>query len=474
VIVVVTFVGSPVAGRLTGGGSIVFGTYDGRDIAYYPGSYFEQQRSAIAEQVRQSATQDQDMEILQQTIWYQAYRQTAIHVATLLQAEKAGVHVSEDAVDKALLTHPSYMENGRFSEDRYNKTQNHEKAQIRKLVREQAMSNAYYRDMFAGLKSSTKEKEFVTAMARPERSFTFVSFPFSDYPADEVRAYGTANTALFRKIKLSRILVKSGEREAKEIRRKIAEKTSSFEELARTHSKDGYADKGGDMGWRYAYDLQADFEKKETAQELFALRAGDVSEVLKGSFGWLVYRCDADPVDPDFTDAAVRDVVSVYLTTYEKGKIEDYFVAKGQAFARRAESVGFAAAAREAGAAPIATDFMPVNLQNVFSFAPLRAVPENATPAAAAYSEEFFQAGFALAKDKVSAPVVLDDQVLVLSVLATRELPESTASLLGSWVEYTANQTMQVDLQTQLMDPSKLKDNFMEAFSRLYGPPTKG
>jgi parvulin-like peptidyl-prolyl isomerase len=474
VIVVVTFVGSPVAGKLTGGGSVVFGTYDGREISWYPGSYFEEQRSTIAQQVRDTATQDQDMEILQQTIWYQAYRQTAIHVATMIQAETAGLHVSEDAVDKALLTHPSYMENGRFSEERYNRTQNHEKAQIRRLVREQAMSDAYFRDMFLGPKSATREKEFVTAMARPERSFTFVSFPYADYPAAEVQAYGKANSALFRKIKLSRILVKSGEREAKEIRRKISEKTSSFEELAKAHSKDGYADKGGDMGWRYAYDLQADFEAKETSQELFTLRAGDVSEVLKGSFGWLLYRCDADPVEPDLTDSAVVDVVKGYLTSYEKGRIEDYFTARAAEFARRAEAAGFAAAAREGGAAAIATEFLPVNLQNVFSFAPLRAVPEEATPAAAAYSEEFFQAGFALAKDKVSAPVVLDDQVLVLSLLAERQLPDATAALLGSWVDYTANQAMQVDLQTQLMDPAKLKDNFMEAFGTLYGPPTKG
>lgn len=115
-----------------------------------------------------------------------------------------------------------------------------------------------------------------------------------------------------------------------------------------------------------------------------------------------------------------------------------------------------------------------MNLQNVFSFAPLRAIPENATPAAAAYSEEFFQAGFALAKDKVSAPVVLDDQVLVLSLLGERQLPDATAALLGSWVEYTANQAMQGDLQAQLMNPAKLKDNFMEAFRKLYTFPTKG
>jgi hypothetical protein len=41
-------------------------------------------------------------------------------------------------------------------------------------------------------------------------------------------------------------------------------------------------------------------------------------------------------------------------------------------------------------------------------------------------------------------------------------------------VEYVANQTMQVDLQALLMDPSRLKDNFMEAFTRLYGLPKKG
>lgn len=474
VIVVVTFVGSPVAGKLTGAGSVVFGTYDGREISWYPGGYFDDQRAAIAQQVRDSATADQDMEILQQTIWYQAFRQAAVHVATMIQVETAGLHVSEDAVDKALLTFPAYMENGRFSEERYNRTQNHEKEQNRRKVREQAMSDAYFRDMFLGPKSSSKEKEFVTAMARPERSFAFVSFPYADYPADEVRAFGKANSALFRRIKLSRILVKSGEREAKEIRRKIAEKTSSFEELAKAHSKDGYADKGGDMGWRYAYDLQADFEKKETAQELFALRAGDVSEVLKGSFGWLVYRCDADPVEPDFADAAVVDVVKGYLAAYEKGRIEDYFTAKATAFARRAEAVGFAAAARESGAASIATEFFPVNLQNVFSFAPLRAIPESATPAAAAYSEEFFQVGFALAKGTVSAPVVLDDQVLVLSLLGERQLPDATAALLGSWVEYTASQAMQGDLQAQLMNPAKLKDNFMEAFRKLYTFPAKG
>lgn len=474
VVVVVTFVGSPVAGKLSGGGSIVFGSYEGRDIAYYPGSYFAQQRDQIAAQVRDTADPNQDLAVLTQSVWYQAYRQTAVHVAVLIQGERAGLHVSEDAVDKALVAYPAYQENGKFSEERYNKTQNSEKATIRKLVREESMSSQYFQDMFLGLKGGTKEKEFVTAMAKPERSFTFVSFPYTGYPSEEVRKFGEANAALFRKVKVSRILVKSGEKEAKEIRKKIAEKASSFEELAKTHSKDGYADKGGDMGWRFAYDLEADFDKKELAQDVFALRAGDVSDVLKGGYGWLIFRCDAEAVDADFSDAAVLDTVKAYLGTYEKGKIEDYFVAKADALSRRAGEVGLAAAAKEAGTALTATDFFPINLQNVFSFSPLKAIPDAATPANAVYSEDFFFRAFSLAKEKATAAVVLDDQVVVLSLLAERQLPDSTAAILGPWLDYTANQTMQVDLQTQIMNPDKLKDNFAESFSKLYGLPQKG
>jgi peptidyl-prolyl cis-trans isomerase D len=474
IVVVVTFVGSPVAGTLSGGGSIIFGSYEGRDIAYFPGSYFAQQRDQIAAQVRETADPNQDLAALTQSVWYQAYRQTTIHVAVLIQAEKAGLHISEDAVDKALVAYPAYQEGGKFSEDRYKKTQNSEKAAIRKLVREEAMSSQYFQDMFIGLNGGAKEKEFVSAMAKPERSLTFVSFPYSGYPTEEIRKFGEANAALFRKVKVSRILVKSGEKEAKEIRKKISEKTSSFEELAKTHSKDGYADKGGDMGFRYAFDLEADFDKKELAQEVFALRVGDVSEVLKGSYGWLIFRCDAEAVDADFSDAAVLDTVRSYLGTYEKGKIEDYFVAKAETLSRRAGEVGLAAAAKEAGVSTAATDFFPINLQSVFSFAPLKAVPDSATPANAVYSEDFFFRAFSLGKDKASAPIVLDDQVMVLSLLAERQLPETTAALLGSWVEYTANQTMQVDLQSQIMDPAKLKDNFAESFAKLYGLPKKG
>ena len=93
-----------------------------------------------------------------------------------------------------------------------------------------------------------------------------------------------------------------------------------------------------------------------------------------------------------------------YITKYEKGKIEDYFNGKAAQLARRAAEVGFDKAAQEAGLKLVPTELFPVNLGNVFSFAPLRAVPDTETPTNAIYSEDFFIRAFSLGKDQVSAP----------------------------------------------------------------------
>jgi peptidyl-prolyl cis-trans isomerase D len=472
VIIVVTFVGSPVASRMSGPGSILFGTYAGKDIAYQPGNYFAQQRDRLAEQARQSG-QNENIETQIYSIWRGAFDQTVIHTAILVQAEKTRLQISEDRIDRALLSYPAYTENGRFSEELYHKASMEERVRTRKLYREQLMSDQYTQDLFTGIKTGQPEKSFIAGMTKTERSFEFASFPFTSYPVDEVKKYASTNAAKFRKVKVSRILVKSGEAEAKELHKKLQDKATSFEELARAHSKDAYADKGGDMGWRYAYDLEADFEKKEQVQDVIALKAGEVSEVLKSTFGWMIFRCDTEAVDPDLADSAVVDQVKGYVLRYERGKVEDYFMAAAGKLSRRAAEAGMSAAAREAGVQTAQTTWFPINLQNLFILSPVKAVPESATPSSAVYSEEFFTRAFSLAKDQVSAPVVLDDRIVVLKLLGERPMPEATAKIMDTFVDYVANQSLQGDLQAELMDAKLLKDNFLEAFTKnIYRRPT--
>jgi parvulin-like peptidyl-prolyl isomerase len=465
VIIVVTFVGSPVAGRISGPGSIVFGSYAGREIAYQPGNFFAQQRDRLAEQVRQSG-QNENIESQIFSIWREAFDQTVLHTAILVQVERAALQVSDERVDRALITNPAYTENGKFSEELYRKASLEERMRTRKLYREQLMSDQYTQDLFTGMKSGDQERAFIASMARNERSFDFASFAFSSYPTDEVKKYASANMARFRKIKVSRILIKSGENEAAEIRKKLLDKSASFEELARTHSKDSYADKGGDMGWRYAYDLEADFDKKEQVQDVMALKAAEVSDVLKASFGWMIFRCDSEAVDPDLADTAVLDTVRSYLLKYERGKVEDYFMGIAGKMSRRAGEIGFSAAAKEAGAPVAETTWFPVNLQNTFVLAPLKAIPDSATPSSAVYNEDFFTRAFSLAKDQTSAPVVLDDRLVVLKLIGERQMPEANSQLMNSFTDYLANQSLKGDLQAELMDPKLLQDNFFDAFTR--------
>ena len=408
-----------------GPGNIVFGTYEGHDIVLLPGKLFRRGTRQACQPGEKPGPAGY-ARYGSQMVWYQAFINTAEHVAILLQAEKAGASVSEDAVDKALLSFPGYMDDsGRFSETRYASTSAADRDATRKLTRESLLTNIFASDIINGVKAGTQETDFVKSMASTERSFTFVSLPFSSFPNEAVRAYADANKARFLHIKLSRILIKSGETQATEIRKKILDKTSTFDELAKTYSKDEYADKGGDMGWRYAYDVEADFDAKETAQKVLTLKAGELSDVLKGTFGWLIYRCDSEAIAPDFSNATVLEDVKSYLNRYEKGKVEDYFNGKAAQLATRAAAVGFDKAAQEAGLKVASTELFPVNLGNVFSFAPLRAVPDTETPTNAVYNEDFFIKAFSLAKDKVSAPIVLDDRVLVMKLKEERTLPGS-------------------------------------------------
>ena len=80
-------------------------------------------------------------------------------------------------------------------------------------------------------------------------------------------------------IKASHILVKT-EPEAKEIQKQLKGGTS-FEELAKKHSIDGAAAKGGDLGWFGKGSMLPDFEKVA-----FGLKEGETSGIVPTKFGF--------------------------------------------------------------------------------------------------------------------------------------------------------------------------------------------
>lgn len=85
------------------------------------------------------------------------------------------------------------------------------------------------------------------------------------------------------------ILVKTNEavseadakRRLTDLRERVVRGGKDFAELARLHSEDGSAARGGDLGWIYPGDTVPDFERA-----MAALKPGELGEPVKSPFGW--------------------------------------------------------------------------------------------------------------------------------------------------------------------------------------------
>jgi parvulin-like peptidyl-prolyl isomerase len=470
VVIVVTFVGGPALSRSGGGGRIVFGYYKDKPIEFFPDNYFSQRKDAIADQLRQNGEDEEDLSARAYQVWRTAFDQTVLHTAILTEAEESGIWISEDRLNETLIEQGPYTVDGSFSEERYNSTPSTLKMTYRKLYREQLIHQQFLQDVFQGLRESPREKQFLAGMVEEQRRFSLVSFPFDAYPQEEVERYAEQNRERFRRIELSRILIKTGEREAEEIRKKLIDRTGSFEELARAHSADVYAEKGGDMGWRYYYDLEADFEGSAAVETIFELEETEISPVLESRFGWVIYRCDTPVVEPDFEVEETLNVVRDYLMRYEKGLVEDHILSQAQGFRERVDDVGFLGATLEGGYSVGQTDYFPINYQSYYFLSPVRSPQEEVNLASAAYSEEFFLQAFSLTPGQVSSPILLDDQVIVLRLDDAREARERERELLDDYYTYYARQSLEQDLQNVLLNPDFIEDNFDETFYQYVFP----
>jgi peptidyl-prolyl cis-trans isomerase SurA len=102
------------------------------------------------------------------------------------------------------------------------------------------------------------------------------------------RRSGATQTQALKQTRARHILIKVNEllsdTEAQQRTRVLKERIDNgadFAELARQHSTDLSAAKGGDLGWLYQGDTVPDFEKA-----MDALKIGEISEPVRSPFGW--------------------------------------------------------------------------------------------------------------------------------------------------------------------------------------------
>ena len=456
---------APKANSLAEGGRLSFGSYDGIPIEFIPGNYFAQQRDYYSEQIRSSG-QDQNNQYVAFQVWRAAFESTVVQTAALQEMKKAGYTTPQGLVDKRMATLPVFQENGKFSAARYKAMSEADRMNLRRDLEGQIALERYMEDSL-NLRISSQERDFIKSMASPERSFDMVAFPLSSYPDSEVSAFVTSNPNLFKQVHLSKITISSSEGDAKKVYDSVKNGSVTFEDAAKTHSKDEYADKGGDTGLKYAFELSTEVPDAASREKVLNLSKGSLSELIKGTSGWTFYRAEEDPRPAVTADAALLAKARSYMMSFEKGKIEDYLIAKANEFAEKARSMGFANAA--SALALTKKSFGPISL-NYGDIEILKGLNNQKVDelAGASTNETFWKTAFATPLQTPSKPIVVGNYIVVLNPVSETKAEDSTTAIIDYYYNYVAGQYSERTLQNYFLSSKKLKDLFFDTFVRTF------
>jgi peptidyl-prolyl cis-trans isomerase D len=456
---------APKANSLAQGGRLSFGSYDGIPIEFIPGNYFAQQRDYYSEQIRSSG-QDQNNQYVAFQVWRAAFESTVVQTAALQEMKKAGYTTPQGLVDKRMATLPVFQENGKFSAARYKAMSEADRMNLRRDLEGQIALERFMEDSL-NLRISSQEREFIKSMASPERSFDLVTFPLSSYPDSEVNAFVTSNPNLFKQVHLSKITISSSEGDAKKVYDSVKNGSVTFEDAAKTHSKDEYADKGGDTGLKYAFELSTEITDAASREKVLNLSKGSLSDLIKGATGWTFYRAEEDPRPAATADAALLAKARSYMVSFEKGKIEDYLIAKANEFAEKARSMGFANAA--SALALTKKSFGPISL-NYGDIEILKGLNNQKVDelAGASTNETFWKTAFATPLQTPSKPIVVGNYVVVLNPVSETKADDSTTAIIDYYYNYVAGQYSERTLRNYFLSSKKLKDQFFDTFVRTF------
>ncbi|MFP3090943.1 SurA N-terminal domain-containing protein [Treponema sp. TIM-1] len=469
IIVIVAFVLVPAMVPNEGANiDLTFGYYDKIPITYVRGNYLAQVQSSYAQYMQRSMNESNALSISSQ-VWRSAFEETVIHIGMLQEMKKAGFVIPPELVDKEVRALPQFQENGRFSLTKYRQLDKATQLSLWKDVQDSLIAQRYLSDV-SDLRQSSKEAAFIGAMASKERTFAMAAFPLSSYPVEEITAFANNNQELFKTVHLSKITINSNEREIQQILTSVEEGGQLFEEAARTHSQDNFAESGGDTGVKMAYELTEEIPDETERETVLNLARGDISPVVKVPSGWAFYRAEETPQPADLNDQDTVEKIRTYLTGFRRGIMDDWLIEKAEQFIARAEDQGFDTAAGELGL--VKQNFGPIAL-NYGNFTLFKALSSDTAPelASAVSNENFWRIAFSTSLQSPSAPFILGDNALVLFPLEENTLEkENIDSIASSYSSYWLDNNTDQSIRNRFVRSEKLEDNFWITYFRYLQP----
>jgi hypothetical protein len=314
-------------------------------------------------------------------------------------------------------------------------------------------------------------------MAKPQRSISYISIPLSDFPNEQVVSWGKNNADLFRTLALSQVTITSSEADAKKILQQVKDNKLSFEDAAKSHSQDSYADKGGDAGNLVYYSFSQNFADSAAASTIASLAKGDISEVYSiGEGAWAFFKINSDPTPPDFALTKTLEEVRAYLEQKEKGILESWAIAKANGMISSPDLASFEKTASSLGYKLKSAGPFIINLGNPTFYAYNQQIPLLQAPyplgsedlVAAESDESFMTELFSLPKGKVSKPIIVDDTVVVFGITDDKDATDDDTALVKFGYPYFHQQTVETQTRNAFLKSKKFKDEFSTMFFKIF------
>ena len=476
VLVIVSFVLVPaiVPEGARAGGDLTFGYYDKAPISWVPGNMFAQYQEQAVRSLQAQGREVSDYRTAAE-VWRWAFEGAVVHTAILQIMKRSNYSVPERTVDREVARLPQFQEGNppRFSPTLYKQTSDSSRLVLWRQVNEELTKMPFIDDYFDLLIPSTEVK-FIADMSSVMRNFEMVYFKVDDYPESEYLAYALEHSELFDSIYLSRITISSSEREAKKILASINDGTVTFEDAARAQSQDSYADRGGDMGRRYGYQLESDIPNEDTRRIILGLGRGELSDLVRIGDNWAIFRVEEELKKADFEDETIMESVRPYVRNFERGRMEDWAIDRANEFIADAKESSFDNAARWRNMERLKFGPFPVNYGGVNLFPSLESFSISGFNEQdiqnMSRNENFWNIAFSTNLQTPSEPLVQGSNVLVLfpleQIVSDEDAVERVASMYYSYVDDIARQSIQYYFLTR----DKMEDNFWEVYFRVFMP----
>lgn len=455
-----------------------FGSYDGKPIVYEQGSPFANTVSNYAELLKW-----QGQEVTDSTYFYifnQAFNSTVVRMAYDSAVAKSGWKVPANAVNRELVKN-FYDENGNYSSRLYKQTSDEVKRDLTKQYEDALTTSRYLEDNFGsnenfdgqrigadfanftmyGLKASSKEIPFICEMGKKRRSFDTAVFSTDNYPEEKILSYANEHKDLFVKYDLSVITV-NDESTAKTVLDRLNKNEIVFADAVTEYSTKNYTNDSGKINNNLNYQVKNIISDADAFNKVCALKSGETSGIVKTSTGYSIFKADSDATPMDFSETANKNTVKSYLNTYERGLIEDYYVALAKDFSAQALKTDFNAACKKFNIDNQSIEDFALNYGNL-SIIGTSSIESSSPLAAITSDENAIKTAFALKQNEISESLVLGRNIIVLKMKGETN---------GGTDLETANQTFQKEIdefdeqaaQTALFNSPKVKNNVMEVY----------